>query len=94
MSFSTDENALNSINLDSVTQYKQFIEQLKPLMLDQSGYQEVGDSNYNEGLSVLQSQLEQNQNLLSTYQKEQARINSIAPKDRTAEDNKVLGVAK
>jgi hypothetical protein len=40
MAFTNDEAALKGINLDMIQQYYDSINQLKPLMLDQSGYTE------------------------------------------------------
>lgn len=39
MGFSTDETLLNSINLDSINQYRQFIDQIKPILMEEAGYE-------------------------------------------------------
>lgn len=54
MAFSTDENLLNQINIDSIRQYSQFIEQLRPIMLQESGFTEVTtDRTRDEALGLL-----------------------------------------
>lgn len=94
MSFSDDETLLNGINLDSISQYKQFIEQMKPLMLDQSGYKEVDDPNYGQGLDSLQKKLANFQGRLETQQGVVSTISAINPRQRTADQNTQLANAQ
>lgn len=41
MGFSTNEQTLNNINLDSINQYRDFMSQIKPILLQESGYEEI-----------------------------------------------------
>ncbi len=41
MGFSSDEGLLNQINLSSIQEYQQYISQLRPLMLAESGFREI-----------------------------------------------------
>jgi hypothetical protein len=74
MSFTDDETLLNNINLDSISQYKQFIDELKPLMLDQSGYSEVTDPKFAEGLTPLQAKLDRYNQRLDEIPKQLAAL--------------------
>lgn len=45
MGFSTDEQLLNSITLESALEYRDYIKQLKPLLLQEAGYIETPGKN-------------------------------------------------
>lgn len=44
MGFSPDENLLNGINLDSITEMYDFMKQLRPILLGEEGYKQVTTS--------------------------------------------------
>lgn len=57
MGFSTDETLLNSINLDSINQYRQFIDQIRPILMQEAGYEEVDSmksAGYSKGNEVFE----------------------------------------
>jgi hypothetical protein len=76
MGFSTDEELLNSINLESITQYRDYINQLRPILLGDSGFSEVTtDIPLQEGLkNALPSQQNQHRRLTASVQELQGEI--------------------
>ena len=76
MGFSTDEELLNSINLESITQYRDFINQLRPILMGDSGFQEVTtDIPLQEGLkNALPSQQNQHRRLTASVSELQGEI--------------------
>ncbi len=76
MGFSTDEELLNSINLESITQYRDYINQLRPILLGDSGFQEVSDTlPINEALKkALPAQQTQHRRLMASVSELQGEI--------------------
>ncbi len=79
MGFTTDESLLNGINLDTITEYQDFLKQIQPILLGESGYQSI-DYNLSdeERLGKLARQPRERVQLLDRvlpgYQSELARI--------------------
>jgi len=57
MAFSNDEQLLNDINLSSIKEYAQFIAQLRPLLLQESGFTEVSNPEFQQGLLERQAKV-------------------------------------
>lgn len=77
MAFTTDEAIYNSINLDSITDYKLFLEQLKPILLSDSGFTEADDPAFAKGLAPLEAALSNKKTRLGMQQQV---LQQLAPK--------------
>lgn len=89
MAFSTDETLLNSISLDSIRDYKMYIEQMRPIMLAESGFKEIDDPAYNEGLLRAQDKVRLTQEKISYFRDQLSQTqdkNQIAILQKTIND--------